>query len=169
MHKHGFFHRDMKPENLLVKGDAVKVADFGLAREIRSRPPFTDYVSTRWYSFITELQKFFLEVQTITLLLTCLLWVLLWLNFIYKDLYSLVIVRLTKSIRFVLYLEVLHNYLVLSSVAWSFILKVINWHLKLISLSLSLYLLPCNSLFLVQVTLLLTLWIILNKSNCING
>lgn len=27
----------------------VKVADFGLAREIRSKPPFTDYVSTRWY------------------------------------------------------------------------------------------------------------------------
>jgi protein kinase len=49
MHKHGFFHRDMKPENLLVKTDAVKIADFGLAREIRSRPPFTDYVSTRWY------------------------------------------------------------------------------------------------------------------------
>jgi len=34
---------------MLVKGDAVKIADFGLAREIRSRPPFTDYVSTRWY------------------------------------------------------------------------------------------------------------------------
>jgi serine/threonine protein kinase len=50
MHKHGFFHRDMKPENLLVKGNnIVKIADFGLAREIRSRPPFTDYVSTRWY------------------------------------------------------------------------------------------------------------------------
>ena len=49
MHKHGFFHRDMKPENLLAKGDIVKIADFGLAREIRSRPPFTDYVSTRWY------------------------------------------------------------------------------------------------------------------------
>jgi len=49
MHKHGFFHRDLKPENMLVKGDVVKVADFGLAREIRSRPPFTDYVSTRWY------------------------------------------------------------------------------------------------------------------------
>lgn len=27
----------------------VKIADFGLAREIRSKPPFTDYVSTRWY------------------------------------------------------------------------------------------------------------------------
>ncbi|KAL4236918.1 hypothetical protein ACF0H5_005304 [Mactra antiquata] len=50
MHKHGFFHRDMKPENLLCSGpDCVKIADFGLAREIRSRPPYTDYVSTRWY------------------------------------------------------------------------------------------------------------------------
>ena len=49
MHKSGFFHRDIKPENMLVKGDVVKVADFGLAREIRSKPPFTDYVSTRWY------------------------------------------------------------------------------------------------------------------------
>lgn len=48
-HKKGFFHRDMKPENLLVSGDIVKIADYGLAREIRSRPPFTDYVSTRWY------------------------------------------------------------------------------------------------------------------------
>ncbi|XP_077990847.1 serine/threonine-protein kinase MAK-like isoform X2 [Glandiceps talaboti] len=50
MHKHGFFHRDMKPENLLCSGpELVKIADFGLAREIRSRPPYTDYVSTRWY------------------------------------------------------------------------------------------------------------------------
>ncbi|KAI9350906.1 kinase-like domain-containing protein [Obelidium mucronatum] len=49
MHKHGFFHRDMKPENLLMTGDIVKIADFGLAREIRSLPPYTEYVSTRWY------------------------------------------------------------------------------------------------------------------------
>jgi serine/threonine protein kinase len=49
MHKHGFFHRDLKPENLLASDEIVKIADFGLAREIRSRPPFTDYVSTRWY------------------------------------------------------------------------------------------------------------------------
>ena len=49
MHKHGFFHRDIKPENLLMKGSTCKIADFGLAREIRSRPPFTEYVSTRWY------------------------------------------------------------------------------------------------------------------------
>ena len=33
MHKHGYFHRDMKPENLLCMGpDLVKIADFGLAR-----------------------------------------------------------------------------------------------------------------------------------------
>jgi serine/threonine protein kinase len=48
MHKHGFFHRDMKPENLLTSGPFVKIGDFGLAREIRSRPPYTEYVSTRW-------------------------------------------------------------------------------------------------------------------------
>jgi serine/threonine protein kinase len=49
MHKHGFFHRDIKPENLLVQDEILKIADLGQAREIRSRPPFTDYVSTRWY------------------------------------------------------------------------------------------------------------------------
>lgn len=49
IHKGGFMHRDLKPENLLTKGDLVKIADFGLAKEIRSRPPFTEYVSTRWY------------------------------------------------------------------------------------------------------------------------
>lgn len=49
MHKHGYFHRDLKPENLLCNGDIVKLGDFGLAREINSDPPYTDYVSTRWY------------------------------------------------------------------------------------------------------------------------
>jgi len=50
MHKCGYFHRDLKPENLLCMGpELVKIADLGLAREIRSKPPYTEYVSTRWY------------------------------------------------------------------------------------------------------------------------
>lgn len=49
MHRRGYFHRDIKPENLLMRGNVCKVADFGLAKEIRSLPPYTDYVSTRWY------------------------------------------------------------------------------------------------------------------------
>eukprot|EP00826_Nyctotherus_ovalis_P055614 TRINITY_DN739_c0_g8_i1.p1 TRINITY_DN739_c0_g8~~TRINITY_DN739_c0_g8_i1.p1 ORF type:complete len:435 (-),score=100.54 TRINITY_DN739_c0_g8_i1:57-1361(-) len=53
-HKNGFFHRDIKPENLLIntgpRGDyEVKMGDFGQAREIRSKPPYTEYISTRWY------------------------------------------------------------------------------------------------------------------------
>ncbi|CAN6818238.1 unnamed protein product, partial [Brassica oleracea] len=49
MHQRGYFHRDLKPENLLVSKDIIKIADFGLAREVNSSPPFTEYVSTRWY------------------------------------------------------------------------------------------------------------------------
>ncbi|TFY50263.1 hypothetical protein EVG20_g11623, partial [Dentipellis fragilis] len=73
IHASGYFHRDMKPENVLVTTtglhdypnlsplappDAppekdvvviIKLADFGLARETRSKPPYTEYVSTRWY------------------------------------------------------------------------------------------------------------------------
>ena len=51
MHRRGFFHRDIKPENILVDNDTkrCKIADLGCAREVRSAPPYTDYVSTRWY------------------------------------------------------------------------------------------------------------------------
>ncbi|KAF7306918.1 hypothetical protein MIND_00484300 [Mycena indigotica] len=73
IHSAGYFHRDMKPENVLVTTTGlydyasvspnaplhapsekdvvaiIKLADFGLAREIRSLPPYTEYVSTRWY------------------------------------------------------------------------------------------------------------------------
>lgn len=93
IHQSGYFHRDMKPENLLITTTGladypayippssssssipanpsssgastastnnnrppekdvvaiVKIADFGLARETMSKPPYTEYVSTRWY------------------------------------------------------------------------------------------------------------------------
>ncbi|XAR70721.1 Cyclin-dependent kinase [Bertholletia excelsa] len=49
MHLQGYFHRDLKPENLLVSKQVIKIADFGLACEISSQPPYTQYVSTRWY------------------------------------------------------------------------------------------------------------------------
>jgi len=73
IHTSGYFHRDMKPENVLVTTTGlfdyqsvspiappkatterdvvaiIKLADFGLARETKSDPPYTEYVSTRWY------------------------------------------------------------------------------------------------------------------------
>jgi meiosis induction protein kinase IME2/SME1 len=73
IHTSGYFHRDMKPENVLVTTTGlfdyqsvspvsppnapterdvvaiIKLADFGLARETKSKPPYTEYVSTRWY------------------------------------------------------------------------------------------------------------------------
>eukprot|EP00824_Muranothrix_gubernata_P025791 TRINITY_DN8613_c0_g4_i2.p1 TRINITY_DN8613_c0_g4~~TRINITY_DN8613_c0_g4_i2.p1 ORF type:complete len:418 (+),score=64.97 TRINITY_DN8613_c0_g4_i2:134-1387(+) len=49
MHKNGIFHRDIKPENLLVCGDVLKLADFGSCKGVYSKPPNTEYISTRWY------------------------------------------------------------------------------------------------------------------------
>jgi renal tumor antigen len=36
-------------ENILLTGDTVKLADLGSCRGIYSKPPFTEYISTRWY------------------------------------------------------------------------------------------------------------------------
>jgi serine/threonine protein kinase len=46
-----FFHRDLKPENMMCNqaGTHIKLIDFGQGKEVRSRPPITDYVGTRWY------------------------------------------------------------------------------------------------------------------------
>lgn len=41
----------IQPENILVdtSGRHLKLADFGSCRGINSKPPFTEYISTRWY------------------------------------------------------------------------------------------------------------------------
>ncbi|XP_061700931.1 MAPK/MAK/MRK overlapping kinase-like [Syngnathoides biaculeatus] len=49
MHSCGIFHRDVKPENILIKQNVLKLGDFGLCRSVHSKPPHTEYISTRWY------------------------------------------------------------------------------------------------------------------------
>ena len=84
IHKHNVFHRDIKPENLLLKGDSVKIGDFGLAREMNSRPPFTEYIATRWllrFDWLIlgiVLLKSCCARITTTMLWTCGQWAALW-------------------------------------------------------------------------------------------
>ncbi|XP_077394719.1 MAPK/MAK/MRK overlapping kinase isoform X1 [Festucalex cinctus] len=49
MHSCGIFHRDVKPENILIKQNVLKLGDFGSCRSVNSKPPHTEYISTRWY------------------------------------------------------------------------------------------------------------------------
>lgn len=54
LHSAGVFHRDLKPNNILINNDcALRICDFGLARadfdDVSDVPIWTDYVATRWY------------------------------------------------------------------------------------------------------------------------
>ncbi|KAM6964976.1 MAPK/MAK/MRK overlapping kinase [Aplochiton taeniatus] len=49
MHSHGIIHRDIKPENILIKQGTLKLGDFGSSKSMYTRPPYTEYISTRWY------------------------------------------------------------------------------------------------------------------------
>lgn len=61
-------------ENLLVTKDIIKVADFGLAREVCSQPPYTEYVSTRWQVPTAEILfapfvfVFYVVVETVNII-----------------------------------------------------------------------------------------------------
>ena len=49
-HGHRIIHRDLKPQNLLIIGDKLKIADFGLARAFQMPlPAYTHEVVTLWY------------------------------------------------------------------------------------------------------------------------
>ncbi len=43
-------HRDLSLESIYINDkNTVKIGNFNNVKEINSKPPLTDYVTTRWY------------------------------------------------------------------------------------------------------------------------
>ncbi|KAL5746611.1 hypothetical protein ACOSP7_027757 [Xanthoceras sorbifolium] len=49
MHEKGYFHRDLKPDNLLVSGGLIKIGDMGSAKRINSSSPNASLIMSLWY------------------------------------------------------------------------------------------------------------------------
>ncbi len=49
MHSKGIFHRNIKPENILISGDSIKISYFNSCAGIHDGEPYTEYIATRWY------------------------------------------------------------------------------------------------------------------------
>ena len=60
MHKQGYFHRDMKPENIMISGDLTKICDFGayiyIRMYVRCVQIYTYVYSVRTYIFVCSLR-----------------------------------------------------------------------------------------------------------------
>lgn len=71
LHDKNIIHRDIKPENILIsKSGIVKLADFGFAKYETDKPPFTSYISTRWYrapELILKFKRYGVEIDIFAL------------------------------------------------------------------------------------------------------
>src|SRR5690606_28090601 len=61
VHKLGFVHRDLKPDNVLIANDGhIRLSDFGLAKSFES---LNDKNLTNWQQYVATLKKEDLEKQ----------------------------------------------------------------------------------------------------------
>ena len=49
MHRNGIFHRDVKPEDILIRQDVLRLGDFRSWQSFYSKQPYMEYTSIHWY------------------------------------------------------------------------------------------------------------------------